>query len=57
MPDLDASYVWVQHSGAVIWFVPIITTTSCKMDIEFFPFDTQTCVLTFIPWTLTDDKV
>ncbi len=31
--------------------------TFCPLDITFYPFDTQTCALTFVDWVYSDGKV
>lgn len=39
------------HSGRVEWKPPAIYHSSCEMDVEYFPFDEQTCVMKFGSWT------
>merc|ERR1712218_125415 len=39
------------HSGLVEWKPPAIYHSSCEMDVEYFPFDEQTCVMKFGSWT------
>lgn len=56
VPEAE-TFVIVQHTGAMDWLFPAITTSACKMNIQYFPFDTQQCVLTFYPWTLDESKV
>nr|XP_006826017.1 PREDICTED: neuronal acetylcholine receptor subunit alpha-3-like [Saccoglossus kowalevskii] len=40
----------VQHYGEVLWAAPVIIKSHCKMDVWNFPFDRQTCNVTFGPW-------
>ena len=48
----------ILHSdGTIMWFSPNKIKSSCKVDITYFPFDTQTCKLTFGLWTYHGFKV
>ncbi|XP_042906854.1 acetylcholine receptor subunit alpha-like 1 [Parasteatoda tepidariorum] len=42
----------ILHSdGMVYWKPPAIYKSSCLMDVEYFPFDEQTCFMKFGSWT------
>jgi hypothetical protein len=41
----------VLYNGAVIWQPPAIYKSSCAIDVEFFPYDIQTCMLKVGSWT------
>uniref|UniRef100_A0AAY4CWI9 ACH10 protein n=1 Tax=Denticeps clupeoides TaxID=299321 RepID=A0AAY4CWI9_9TELE len=43
--------VVIRHDGQVTWDQPSITKSSCRVDVSFFPFDSQQCHLTFGSWT------
>lgn len=38
-------------SGYIYWLPPAIYKSSCKIDVRFFPFDMQRCILKFGSWT------
>ncbi|XP_072164228.1 neuronal acetylcholine receptor subunit alpha-10-like [Diadema setosum] len=46
----DAVNAIVQSDGMVEWYTPMVISSSCKINVRYFPFDTQTCVLTFGSW-------
>ena len=41
----------VSYNGDVIWKPPTIYKSSCKINVEWFPFDEQNCDLKFGSWT------
>ncbi|XP_052098173.1 neuronal acetylcholine receptor subunit alpha-2-like [Mytilus californianus] len=45
------SKAMVSCNGTVFWPPPAKFRSSCKIDITFFPFDDQTCVMKFGSWT------
>jgi len=46
-----ATKATLHASGLVEWKPPAIYHSSCEMDVEYFPFDEQTCVMKFGSWT------
>ncbi|XP_070540916.1 neuronal acetylcholine receptor subunit alpha-10-like [Ptychodera flava] len=40
----------VRSNGQVLWAAPAIIKSHCKMDVWNFPFDKQSCNVTFGPW-------
>ncbi|KAL7288635.1 hypothetical protein TKK_0017368 [Trichogramma kaykai] len=62
--DADGNYevtlmtkATVYHSGLVVWQPPAVYKSSCSIDVEFFPYDVQTCVLKLGSWTYDGFKV
>ncbi|XP_048585638.1 neuronal acetylcholine receptor subunit alpha-3 isoform X2 [Nematostella vectensis] len=47
VPDI----VLYNNSGTCTWMSPTTFKSSCKLDITKFPFDSQTCSMTFGSWT------
>uniref|UniRef100_A0A9J2P975 Uncharacterized protein n=1 Tax=Ascaris lumbricoides TaxID=6252 RepID=A0A9J2P975_ASCLU len=50
------SNVVVEHTGDMLWVPPAIYKSSCTIDVEFFPFDEQTCAMIFGSWTFNKDE-
>jgi len=51
------SNVLIHDYGWVMWVPCTIYKSSCSIDVEYFPFDEQTCTLIFGSWTYMDDEV
>ncbi|XP_022245113.1 acetylcholine receptor subunit alpha-like [Limulus polyphemus] len=47
----------VNFQGFIEWKPPAIYKSSCIIDVEYFPFDEQTCVMKFGSWTYDGFKV
>nr|AWX65626.1 nicotinic acetylcholine receptor alpha 1 subunit [Laodelphax striatellus] len=41
----------LHHTGKVVWKPPAIYKSFCETDVEYFPFDEQTCFMKFGSWT------
>lgn len=47
----------VYYTGLVVWQPPAVYKSSCAIDVEYFPYDVQTCVLKLGSWTYDGFKV
>ncbi|XP_070542900.1 neuronal acetylcholine receptor subunit alpha-2-like [Ptychodera flava] len=41
----------VYHTGTIYWLPPAIYKSACNIDVQYFPFDEQQCVMKFGSWT------
>ncbi|CAG2115359.1 unnamed protein product, partial [Medioppia subpectinata] len=51
------SNVLIYPSGQLMWVPPAIYQSSCQIDVTYFPFDQQKCVMKFGSWTFNGDQV
>ncbi|XP_065110795.1 neuronal acetylcholine receptor subunit alpha-9-II [Paramisgurnus dabryanus] len=49
--------VVLRYNGEITWDSPAITKSSCRVDVSYFPFDSQQCNLTFGSWTYNGNQV
>ncbi|ELT91068.1 hypothetical protein CAPTEDRAFT_159244 [Capitella teleta] len=47
---MQGVYVLLNSNGSILWPVPVKLKSSCKVDIRYFPFDDQECLLRFGSW-------
>lgn len=47
----------LKYDGYTEWFAPTEIHSICKIEINYFPFDEQSCPLRFGSWTYTGIKV
>ncbi len=47
----------VYFNGAIVWQPPAIYKSSCAIDVEYFPYDVQTCFLKMGSWTYSGFQV
>lgn len=47
----------LRHDGTVTWKPPAIYKSFCEINVEYFPFDEQTCSMKFGSWTSDGNTV
>ncbi|KPM07961.1 acetylcholine receptor subunit beta-like protein 1-like protein, partial [Sarcoptes scabiei] len=47
----------LSNNGELFWLPPAIYQSSCQIDVTYFPFDQQRCVMKFGSWTFNGDQV
>ncbi len=51
------SKAMVKPDGKVFWPLPVKLRSSCKIDVTYFPFDDQICLIKFGSWTYSGLQV
>jgi len=47
----------LKYTGEVFWKPPAIYKSSCEINVEYFPFDEQSCIMKFGSWTYNGAQV
>jgi nicotinic acetylcholine receptor len=47
----------LSYTGEVIWKPPSIYKSSCEINVQYFPFDEQSCLMKFASWTYNGFQV
>lgn len=53
----DFYFLSISNFGDVYWYPYEVFETRCSIDITYFPYDKQTCNVTFIVWSYSADEV
>ncbi|KAK3596997.1 hypothetical protein CHS0354_009135 [Potamilus streckersoni] len=53
----DNLQLTVTNTGDVVWEPPGLYTTHCEIDITYYPFDRQQCVIELTSWSMTKDQL
>ncbi|KAG1653496.1 Acetylcholine receptor subunit alpha-like [Nymphon striatum] len=51
-----ATKALLSSKGHIEWKPPAIYKSSCEINVEYFPFDEQTCLMKFGSWTYNGNK-
>ncbi|XP_050419433.1 neuronal acetylcholine receptor subunit alpha-10 isoform X2 [Patella vulgata] len=58
---IESSYVStnmiVTSDGNVTWLSMVIFKSSCSIDVKYFPFDEQSCLMSFSSWTFDANQL
>ena len=57
MPDMKEYHARIKHNGDVNYNFPTIVTSTCRIDVTYFPYDHQNCSLTFSSWVYSGAEV
>ena len=55
--DVYKANLRIHNTGIVTWMSPVTLRSSCDIDVRWFPFDTQSCTLTFGSISQTKDAI
>ncbi|XP_069123855.1 neuronal acetylcholine receptor subunit alpha-9-like [Argopecten irradians] len=54
----DKSYnIRINKDGVCEWQVGVVSKSACSVDVSYYPFDQQSCKISFTPWGYTDTQV
>ncbi|KAK3106063.1 hypothetical protein FSP39_011843 [Pinctada imbricata] len=54
---IDEMVVHYLKSGHAVWQPGDMFESVCRVNVEKYPFDVQTCSLTFLPWGLNKNRL
>jgi hypothetical protein len=49
--------VHLANKGVVEWELPRIFVTHCSVDVQYFPFDTQKCIVEITSWAYAIEEL
>jgi len=56
-PDFSSVRVLIGHNGDVHWEPGGVFTTTCDINVRYFPFDDQLCMIEFGAWAYYSARV
>ncbi len=57
LEDKRKVHAIIYYDGRVKWIPPSIFKSTCQVDIEVFPYDSQNCSMKFGSWTYDGDSI
>ena len=54
---LQSASVSISNSGEMGWLKKLLTTTTCKMNFNEFPYDEQVCTLELVSWSYDNSSI
>ena len=56
-PEKYKTQIIINSNGIQQWMIPVFITSSCIFEVTTFPFDRQSCTLSFTPWTHDQSEI
>lgn len=50
-PGIENFRAYVSNTGSVTYNFPTVAKSICRVNVKYFPFDTQNCSLQFGSWS------
>lgn len=47
----DGTFARIDYTGAIQWITATVLRSFCQIEVRYYPFDIQKCLLTFGSWT------
>ncbi len=54
---LTDSPLLIRHDGTITWFTQKAYSSEYEVNVKWFPFDTQVCVMRFTTWAYAGNKI
>ncbi|ELT98376.1 hypothetical protein CAPTEDRAFT_62896, partial [Capitella teleta] len=57
LPQIETYLATIRSDGGVSWYAPAVLSSSCPLDVTYFPWDQQVCSMTWGSWSFDGTKV
>ncbi len=57
MEWLTNSPLGIRYDGTVTWFTEVVYSSDFEVNVKWFPFDTQVCVMRFTTWAYAGNEI